>query len=187
MASRSGPSSSSRRPSTGRRDERSAVRGSGKAEPTKLTSTESRSSSSLTGRAIVMIVVVGLLLASYTTTMTSWWQQRNEIRALEAQNAQARDDIAALEAEKLRWDDPAYATAQARQRFGWVMPGEVGYRVIGLDGQVQGESAQLQAPPISEDSQWHEKLWDTIQLTDQTPVEQPETPERTDDTILENE
>ena len=46
------------------------------------------------------------------------------------------EHIDELEREKQRWDDPAYVKAQARARFGYLMPGEQGFEVIGEDGRL---------------------------------------------------
>ena len=67
-----------------------------------------------------------------------------------------RDAIGQLKDTKARFDDPAYIKQQARARFGWVMPGEVGYRVIGSDGSVQGEVPTLDAPPSAQDRPWYD-------------------------------
>lgn len=136
---------------------------------------------------MILLFVVLLLIASYTAAVSSWWQQRSEIRSLESSNAQARANIAELQDETLRWEDPAYVTQQARERLGWVMPGEVGYRVIGVDGEVQGGSAELDAPPTTAEAPWFEKLWVTVDQADQELVGETEgsaesNPEETGDT-----
>ena len=53
---------------------------------------------------------------------------------------------------------------QARLRFGWVMPGEVGYRVIGADGEVlAGDGATLDHAdrnrPAEQDPDWWDTAW----------------------------
>ncbi len=63
--------------------------------------------------------------------------------ALEVRKAAAEDEIAELQDIEQRWNDPAFIRNQARERFGWVMPGEVGYRVIGLDGEVKASMGSV--------------------------------------------
>ncbi|QGG42331.1 hypothetical protein GEV26_13645 [Aeromicrobium yanjiei] len=130
----------------------------------------------LTTRAIVLLAVVLLLLASYTSTLHAWWQQRGEIQQTRAQIASTRDDIAELEDQKQRWNDPAYVKQQAKERFGWVSPGEVGYRVIGSDGKVQGADVPtLDAPPEAEQPQWYDKLWGSVKESGKDPKPRPTT------------
>lgn len=103
--------------------------------------------------------VLLLLLASYTSSLHAWWQQRGEIQATKAEIAMREATIEELTDTEARWEDPAFVEAQARQRFGWVMPGEVGYRVIGADGEVQGEAPSLAEPPDPEQQSWYDALW----------------------------
>ncbi len=120
-----------------------------------------------TTRAVVLLAVVLLLVASYVTSLNAWWQQRQEIQSTKAQIASTKADIAALEDDEARWDDPAYVEQQARKRFGWVMPGEVGYRVIGADGEVQGDVAELDEAPDDGPTTWQQRLWSSLQQADE--------------------
>jgi len=72
----------------------------------------------------VLVVVVAVLVVSYASSMRAYLQQRAHINDLHAQIDTSERDIKALEREKRRWQDDAYVETQARERFGWVMPGE---------------------------------------------------------------
>src|SRR5262245_33306196 len=87
-----------------------------------------------TSRALILVLVALLLVGSYTSALRVWWNQHSEIQAAKIEIETRRDAIKDLQNTKRRFDDPAYIQQQARERFGWVMPGEVGYRVIGADG-----------------------------------------------------
>ena len=100
------------------------------------TSATPRGSAHVTSRALILLLVVAVLGVSYASSIRAWLNQRNEAASLSAQIANERAQIAQLRQQKLRWNDPAYIEAQARLRFGWVMPGERSYRVIGKDGKV---------------------------------------------------
>jgi len=52
-----------------------------------------------------------------------------KMKQLEATEAQLRAQIAELEQQKVELADPVYIAAQARQRLGFVMPGDVTYQV----------------------------------------------------------
>ncbi|MEG9225107.1 FtsB family cell division protein [Aeromicrobium sp. Sec7.5] len=120
---------------------------------------------------MVLLAVMVLLIASYTASLHTWWQQQQEIRATEAKIETQKTAIAELEDDAERWEDPAYIEQQARARFGWVLPGEVGYRVVDADGEVEGDVPQLAEPPSAKAPQWYEKLWDSTKVAGQEPVE----------------
>ncbi|MGH3413850.1 MAG: FtsB family cell division protein [Marmoricola sp.] len=99
----------------------------------------------------VLLVVVALLVVSYASSMHAWLRQQSTISDLQAQIASSQQHIHALKQEKGRWHDKAYVEEQARRRFGWVMPGDVAYQVIGPDGKplpgerhLSGTGPQLQ-------------------------------------------
>lgn len=115
--------------------------------------------------------VVLLLLASYTSTLHAWWEQRSENRATQAEIVMRKQAIADLEDQMERWDDPAFVKQQAKERFGWVSPGEVGYRVIGSDGVVQGSDVPtLDAPAQAKPPQWYDKLWGSVETAGKEPA-----------------
>ncbi|MDE2386744.1 MAG: septum formation initiator family protein, partial [Actinomycetales bacterium] len=51
-----------------------------------------------------------------------------------AQVEQAKKDVASMQVERKRWDDPVYVRSQARDRLYYVMPGEVSYLVMDSEG-----------------------------------------------------
>lgn len=122
-----------------------------------------------TGRAIVLLSVVVLLVASYTSALHAWWDQHAEITAKRAEIVQRREAIRELENTKQRYDDPAFIKRQARERFGWVMPGEVGYRVIGVDGEIQGELSAPSDLPEPTETRWYDVLWGTVEAAGRDP------------------
>lgn len=133
-------------------------RGPGRSASTR-TPGQARRAPQFTTRAVLLMSVLLLLLASYTSSLHAWWQQRGEIQSTKAQIAMREAAIEELTDTEARWEDPAFIEAQARERFGWVMPGEVGYRVLGADGEVQGEAPRLAEPPDPESRSWYQTLW----------------------------
>jgi len=79
-------------------------------------------------------VVFAILVISYASSMRAYLQQRSHINELQAQIAQEEANIATAEQEKRRWQDPAFIEQQARERFGWVLPGETAYQVLDANG-----------------------------------------------------
>lgn len=131
-----------------------------------------RPRSRLTGRAAVLVLVLAVLTVSYASSLRAYLQQRAHINDLKTSIAQHEADIDALEAEKARWDDPAYVRAQARDRLGYVMPGEKSYLVLGADGKPLQPASELQDPAtvISTTSKpWWSDGWASVELAGNPP------------------
>ena len=126
-----------------------------------------RGSRNLTGRAAVVLLVLGALIVSYAQSLRVWFDQHQQITALQQEIRDREKRVDELNNEIARWDDDAYVKAQARQRLGWVMPGEVGYRVIGADGKPVGAPPEPSAPSdAAADEQqptWYTKLWGSVE------------------------
>ena len=106
----------------------------------------SGTASRLTGRAAVLVLVLAVLTVSYASSLRAYLQQRSHINDLKTQIAQHEANIDALESEKERWEDPAYVAQQARERLGYVMPGEKTYLVLDEDGKPLEPASELQDP-----------------------------------------
>lgn len=118
-----------------------------------------------------MIVVLAVLFVSYATSLRAWLEQRAHIQELETRIASSQRRVAELREEKRRWKDPAYVEAQARQRFGWVLPGEIGFRVIGADGQPLEVGSELTDPASlgrDPDAEWWSKAWGSMRVAGST-------------------
>ena len=145
MATRRTPQGRPRRGS--RRDQvqrniRPGARGTERARAAEAQAPRPR----FTNRMAVLVVVVAVLVVSYASSMRAYLEQRSHIGDLRAQLAGSERDIKALEREKRRWEDDEYVKAQARERFGWVLPGETSYQVIGRDGKPLEQGAELTDP-----------------------------------------
>lgn len=117
----------------------------------------------------VLVLVVAVLVVSYASSLRAYLDQRSHLADLRAQIAASEDDIAVLEREKRRWDDDAYVEAQARERFGWVMPGETSYQVIGRDGKPLARTDALPDPgsaPAELPDAWWSKVWGSMEAAD---------------------
>lgn len=131
-----------------------------------------------TGRAAVLVLVLAVLTVSYASSLRAYLQQRSHIGDLKAQIAEREASINDLEREKKRWDDPAYVKAQARARFGYLMPGEAGFEVIGADGKPLEAQASLNDPDDvikTVPKAWWTSAWESMELAGNPPPpeEQP--------------
>jgi cell division protein FtsB len=94
----------------------------------------------------VLVLVAAVLVVSYASSMRAYLQQHSQINELRAQIASSKTDISSLQREKRRWADDEYVRQQARLRFGWVLPGETAYQVIGRDGKPLEHTDELTDP-----------------------------------------
>jgi cell division protein FtsB len=125
-----------------------------------------------TGRAAVLVLVLAVLTVSYASSLRAYLQQRSHIGDLNAQIAEREASINDLEREKNRWDDPAYVKAQARARFGYLMPGEAGFEVIGPDGRPLEAQASLNDPDDvikTVPKAWWTSAWESMELAGNPP------------------
>jgi cell division protein FtsB len=137
-----------------------------------------RRRSSLTARAIALAAVLLILTISYATSLRIYFSQAQEISATTAEIAERQHRIRDLQDELARWDDEAYVRTQARERLGWVVPGETGYVVVDADGRPLGGGAKINAEAVPEEQQqdaWWSKLWGSVQAADRpAPVKTPD-------------
>ena len=166
----SGPSRSSRPSSTraGRR-------------PTKLSDAAIKAAAEvaerprLTGQAVVLILVLGVLAVSYASSMRAYLDQRSEIGELKGIIAERREAIDELEREKTRWEDPEFVRQQARERFGYVMPGEIAFVVLDEDGEPLKAQSELSSDPVVTEvpsTAW-ETTWESIKIAGNPPRPDP--------------
>ena len=116
----------------------------------------------LTPRAAVLALVALGLVASAALPLREYLSQRAEIAELEQSQAQTRERIAALEAEKARMQDPAYIAAEARRRLHFVLPGETAYVVLAPDPAEVAEAEQ----PKGAEAPWYSQIWSSVEQAD---------------------
>src|SRR3954471_15414929 len=157
--------------------QRPRVRSEGQAPA--ASSGPERRQSRFTGRAMVLVLVLSVLTISYASSLKAYFQQHSQIQALRAQIASSESSIHELEGEKQRWQDPAYVKEQARARFGYLMPGQTSYVVIGADGKPLSAQATLNDPRTATTktpTAWWTAEWKSVQLAGTpptTPTHQP--------------
>ena len=105
------------------------------------------------GRTAALVLVLAVLVTMLALPVRSWFLQQAQIADAQASLAATEQRIAALEAERQRWQDDTYVGEQARLRLNYVLPGEVGIVVLQPD----------EAPPVAERPEtWYEGLWQTV-------------------------
>jgi cell division protein FtsB len=130
-----------------------------------------------TVRAMVFSCVLLLAFVLVYPTLHAYLKQRVEVDQLRAQVAAAQQRNDDLEADLRRWDDPAYVTAQARERLSFVMPGEKAFRVVDPetvpDTLPSADGPATVLDPASTQP-WYATVWESVEIAGATPVPEAE-------------
>ena len=118
--------------------------------------------SPLTPRAAILALIVCGLLASAALPLREYLAQRAQIAQLEQEQAETRERVAALEAEKARLQDPAYVAAEARRRLHFVLPGETAYVVLAPEET----AAAAEEPAKGPEAPWYSQVWGSVEQAD---------------------
>jgi cell division protein FtsB len=113
-------------------------------------------------RAAILASVICVLTLTIAGPVRTYFAQRTEMKQLAASESALRQQITDLEQQKGKLGDPAFIAAQARERLGFVMPGEIPYQVQLPPGAASpaDPGAQPKAAPSSDP--WYTSLWHTI-------------------------
>ncbi len=109
-----------------------------------------------------MAAVMCVLTLTLAGPVRTFFAQHAEMKQQSQLENTLHHQITDLQQQKAALEDPAHIRAQARQRLGFVMPGEIPYQVQ-LPGvpQIPGEPG-AEAAPVPSDDPWYTALWHTI-------------------------
>lgn len=114
-------------------------------------------------RAAILAAVICVLTLTIAGPVRTYFAQRTEMKQLAASEAQLRTQIAELEQQKAKLGDPVFIAAQARERLGFVMPGDVPYQVQLPPGAVTpSDQPGPSSSTTSSNDPWYTALWRTI-------------------------
>jgi cell division protein FtsB len=123
-----------------------------------------------TTRLAILGLIALVLVVAVAPTLRVYLHQRGQISDLEAQQARQRSDVAALQAQAKRWNDPAYVEAQARARLQFVKPGQKSYVVSSpVATPVTAPASGVVAGPTTGRS-WMDGLWASVQKAGTSPA-----------------
>ena len=116
---------------------------------------------------ILGLVLLGALLAMLLVpSFMQLWSQERELAAIKAKVQQTQADNDAKRQQLELWSNPQYIASQARERLGYVKPGETQYSVLdpGKDYQDQAQvAAAREAGPARP---WMQVLSMTVEEAD---------------------
>jgi cell division protein FtsB len=113
-------------------------------------------------RAAILAAVVCVLTLTIAGPVRTYFAQRTEMKQLEATESALRAQIADLEQQKVKLADPVFIAAQARERLGFVMPGDVPYQVQLPPGAVVPAGPDTATTATHSNDPWYTSLWKTI-------------------------
>jgi len=113
-------------------------------------------------RAAILAAVICVLTLTIAGPVRTYFSQRTEMKQLKATEEQLRAQIAELEQQKVKLGDPVFIAAQARERLGFVMPGEIPYQVQLPPGSAVPTMPGVEPVTVDPDQPWYTALWGTI-------------------------
>ena len=125
-------------------------------------------------RAAILAAVICVLTLTIAGPVRTYFGQRTEMKQLAASESALRAQIAELEGQKAKLADPVYIAAQARERLGFVMPGDIPYQVQLPGSAAAAPEAGPQARAGNAGDPWYTSLWHTIADTPHGPPPAPQ-------------
>lgn len=127
---------------------------------------ESKRAVSLRFLAIVFFVILAAVIVA--PTLSRYLDQQQQLRALGASVAEAEERNRVLEAQVALWNDPAFVESQARQRLGYVMPGQVLYTVSDPHDQTREQELSAREAEIDYNRRaatpWFVSMTDSVSI-----------------------
>lgn len=129
---------------------------------------------SLRGLGLILVVLVAFAIIS--PTLRHMVEQQEQLRSVSADLEEARARTEELERRQRLWADPDYVRAQARDRLGYVVPGERAFVVVdpqtitGKKPVTPQERAAQAARERAANAPWYVNLWESAQVAGTSPV-----------------
>ncbi|MFT0846244.1 septum formation initiator family protein [Actinomycetaceae bacterium L2_0104] len=120
--------------------------------------------------AIVLTAIVAAIIV--TPTVTNYYSHQRELAAARAELVDIRDRNEDLENQLKLWNDDDYVRAQARERLGWVAPGQTLYTVNDPSEGTAQEQLEQRIESVNRDrlaaTPWFMTMWDSIDVAGQS-------------------
>ncbi|MFV0494727.1 FtsB family cell division protein [Mycobacterium sp.] len=128
-------------------------------------------------RAAILAVVMCVLTLTIAGPVRTYFSQHTEMAQLAASEAALHRQIGELEQRKGQLADPAYIAAQARERLGFVKPGDIPFQVQLPPTAVLEPKREPTVGRHVANEPWYTSLWHTIadapHLRPDAPVAEP--------------
>lgn len=124
-------------------------------------------------RFVVVLTVAAILSVMLVPSLYQWWQQERELVQIKAQVAEQQQKNADMQRQLDLWNDPDYISTQARERLGYVRPGETQYTVVDPGPQYQDSALAAAAASTGPARPWVQQLAILVGKADQPPNTTP--------------
>ena len=124
-------------------------------------------------RLVVVIVVAAILSVMLVPSLFQWWQQERELVQIKSQVAEQQKKNADMQRQLDLWNDPDYISTQARERLGYVRPGETQYTVVDPGPQYQDSAMAAAATRTGPARPWVQQVAILVGKADQPPTSNP--------------
>ena len=141
--------------------------------PTIRTAAAEAPGSTRIARLLTLAAVALAVFLVVFSPLRSWMDQQQQARSLAAQIAQVKAQNAELEAEIKRYQDPEYISRQARERLGYVKPGEITYVVVDPPGAKKPQLTSGWTDKDTNDLPWFRQIVAGLEVAGAAPA--PET------------
>lgn len=119
-------------------------------------------------RALAIVISLIFAVILITPALRNYLGQQAEIRELNSSVEEARARNKDLADQLALWNDPEYVAAQARQRLGYVAPGQVLYVVTDPEAGTAEERRAAVEEEINYNRRaatpWFTTLWDSVAI-----------------------
>lgn len=144
-----------------------------RAKTTPRTPAAEAPGSTRLARVLTLAAVALAVFLVVFSPLRSWMEQQQQARSLAAQIAQVKAQNAELEAEIKRYQDPEYISRQARERLGYVKPGEITYVVVDPPGAKKPQLTSGWTDKDTNDLPWFRQIVVGLEVAGVAPA--PET------------
>ena len=124
-------------------------------------------------RFVVVLTVAAILSVMLVPSLYQWWQQERELAQIKAQVAEQQQKNADMQRQLDLWNEPDYISTQARERLGYVRPGETQYTVVDPGPQYQDSALAAAAASTGPARPWVQQLAILVGKADQPPNTTP--------------
>lgn len=130
------------------------------------TENEARSPT-ITLRGLGLFIVLLVAFVVLAPTLRHAVEQQEQLRQLNADIEAEQERNLALERELEQWQDPIFVQAQARDRLGYIMPGEQTFRVVDPE-HILGEAAEAEPEEGGAvamlEAPWYVSVWESVTM-----------------------
>lgn len=114
----------------------------------------------LLGIAVIAVILLALPLREYLA-------QRSEINSASQKMSEQQTKVNDLQHQVDQWQNEEYVRGQARERLHFMLPGEVGYKIID-PGNTENKLAERAPRTDGPSGPWYDRLWLSIRAAERS-------------------